>query len=114
VSGVSRVSWVSILGRNEVFRIIFASFSRQARSVAFLAYRVEYHARVRYSHLFQVILHMSEPPRARWRGYPPDNIWYPADNFENAPELIREFHEKYPDKAKPRSPRSGARGERGG
>ena len=36
--------------------------------------------------------------RVDWVGYAPDNTWYSAENFENSPDLIREFHAKYPRK----------------
>jgi hypothetical protein len=36
--------------------------------------------------------------RVDWVGYPPDNVWYNAENFENSPDLIKEFHAKYPRK----------------
>ena len=36
--------------------------------------------------------------RAAWIGYGPDPQWYPADNFENATELVDEFHTRYPEK----------------
>jgi hypothetical protein len=36
--------------------------------------------------------------RVDWMGYPPDDTWYNAENFENSPDLVREFHAKYPRK----------------
>ena len=36
--------------------------------------------------------------RVAWLGYPPDSTWYDAENFENSPDLIREFHAAYPNK----------------
>jgi RNase H-like domain found in reverse transcriptase/Reverse transcriptase (RNA-dependent DNA polymerase)/Integrase zinc binding domain len=36
--------------------------------------------------------------RADWVGWPPDKKWYPAKNFENAPEVRNEFHAAYPNK----------------
>ena len=36
--------------------------------------------------------------RVDWMGYPPDDVWYNAENFENSPDLVREFHAKYPRK----------------
>lgn len=36
--------------------------------------------------------------KAKWEGYPSDDQWYEADNFDNAQELLKEFHEAYPDK----------------
>ena len=42
--------------------------------------------------------------KAKWTGYDPshDQEWYPSDNFSNSPELIEEFHLKYPDKTRAR------------
>ena len=42
--------------------------------------------------------------KAKWTGYDPshDQEWYPSDNFSNSPELIEEFHLKYPDKPRAR------------
>jgi transposase InsO family protein len=36
-----------------------------------------------------------------WVGYPPDLTWYDATNFDNSPEVVREFHVKYPRKPGP-------------
>ena len=33
-----------------------------------------------------------------WKNHPPDNTWYPATNFNHAPELMQAFHRKYPQK----------------
>jgi hypothetical protein len=41
--------------------------------------------------------------RVAWVGYPPDSTWYEAENFENSPELVREFHALYPNKPGPRT-----------
>ena len=30
-----------------------------------------------------------------------DLTWYPAGNFKNAPEMIRDFHDDYPTKPGP-------------
>jgi predicted aspartyl protease len=38
--------------------------------------------------------------KVRWIGYPPDNTWYPADNFEHAVEARSAFHSRYPEKPK--------------
>lgn len=38
--------------------------------------------------------------RVMWKGYPPDNQWYPADNFEHAKEILDDFHIRYPNKPK--------------
>ena len=41
--------------------------------------------------------------KAKWAGYEAgDNTWYNADSFENSPELVTTYHEKYPDRPKPR------------
>ena len=35
----------------------------------------------------------------RWKGYPDsDNSWEPAEFLANAPNLLNEFHRKYPSK----------------
>ena len=41
--------------------------------------------------------------RAKWKGYSHehDQEWYPAENFENSPELTQDFHKQYPHKPKP-------------
>ena len=41
--------------------------------------------------------------RAKWKGYSHehDQEWYPAENFENSPELTQDFHKRYPHKPKP-------------
>ena len=38
--------------------------------------------------------------RAKWKGYGPeeDKVWYPAENFDNAADAGRKFHERYPEK----------------
>ena len=38
--------------------------------------------------------------RAKWKGYGPeeDKVWYPAENFNNAADAGRKFHERYPEK----------------
>jgi hypothetical protein len=40
--------------------------------------------------------------KAKWVGYPTDNTWYPAENFVNAPDIIQDFHKRYPHKPGPR------------
>ena len=40
--------------------------------------------------------------RVAWGGHLPDPTWYPAENFDDAAELIQEFHTAYPRKPKPR------------
>jgi len=40
--------------------------------------------------------------RVKWNGfYDPDKTWYPAENFENSPEIIRKFRKEYPEKPAP-------------
>ena len=39
--------------------------------------------------------------RVQWADHPPDPQWYPADNFDNAPRRLRDFHQKYPTKPGP-------------
>jgi len=40
--------------------------------------------------------------RVKWTGFhEPDRTWYPVRNFENSPDLIRQFHEEYPEKPAP-------------
>jgi hypothetical protein len=41
--------------------------------------------------------------RASWVGYPPDSMWYEAENFENSADAVREFHAAYPRKPGRRS-----------
>ena len=38
--------------------------------------------------------------RAKWKEYGPeeDKVWYPAENFNNAADAVRKFHERYPEK----------------
>jgi ''chromo'' (CHRromatin Organisation MOdifier) domain. len=36
-----------------------------------------------------------------WRGWDPDQTWYPASNFKGAPKKLREYHEAYPAQAGP-------------
>jgi hypothetical protein len=37
--------------------------------------------------------------RVKWIGFhDPDKTWYPANNFENSPNAIRQFHARYPTK----------------
>jgi len=35
--------------------------------------------------------------QVRWKGLDPDDEWYPARNFKNAPAAIEEFHDEYPE-----------------
>jgi hypothetical protein len=39
--------------------------------------------------------------RVKWVGHDPDPTWYPALNFENAPQKLRIFHESYPNQPGP-------------
>jgi hypothetical protein len=40
--------------------------------------------------------------RVKWVGYPDtDKAWYPHTNFENSPDAIQRFHERYPTKPSP-------------
>jgi len=40
--------------------------------------------------------------RVKWTGFhDPDRTWYPARNLENYPDLVRQFHEEYPEKPAP-------------
>lgn len=36
-----------------------------------------------------------------WRGCDPDDTYYPAENFKNAPTRLLQFHEKFPQAAGP-------------
>jgi hypothetical protein len=35
--------------------------------------------------------------QAAWRGCDPDDTWYPAANFKNAPVMVEKFHEIHPE-----------------
>ena len=38
----------------------------------------------------------------KWEGYPvSENSWEPAAHLKNAPDLVKEFHRRYPDKPGP-------------
>jgi len=40
--------------------------------------------------------------RVKWTGFhDPDCTLYPARNFENSPDLVRQFHKEYPEKPTP-------------
>jgi hypothetical protein len=40
--------------------------------------------------------------RVRWKGYhDEDKTWYPTSNFQNSPNAIKHFHQKYPHKPSP-------------
>ena len=40
--------------------------------------------------------------RVKWTGYETDDSWYNADGFANSQELTAAFHNRYPNKPKPR------------
>jgi len=43
----------------------------------------------------------------KWKGYDPsENSWQPASDLTNSPNLIQEFHLRYPQKPSPNSPRT--------
>jgi RNase H-like domain found in reverse transcriptase/Reverse transcriptase (RNA-dependent DNA polymerase)/Integrase zinc binding domain/Integrase core domain len=37
-----------------------------------------------------------------WVGHDPDPTWYPASNFMGSPHKLKEFHDKYPERRRPR------------
>ncbi len=39
--------------------------------------------------------------RVKWLGHDPDPQWYPAENFRHAPQRLKEFHDRYPNKPGP-------------
>jgi hypothetical protein len=40
----------------------------------------------------------------KWKGYPiSENSWQPASDLKNAPDIVKEFHSRYPAKPKPSS-----------
>jgi hypothetical protein len=39
--------------------------------------------------------------KVEWRGWDPDDQWYPASNFKNAALELRRYHEQNPDEAGP-------------
>lgn len=39
--------------------------------------------------------------QVNWRGWDPDDAWYPAENFKNSAELIRQYHATNPEAAGP-------------
>ena len=39
--------------------------------------------------------------QVRWKGYDPDPTWYPAWNFVGSPQLVKQFHDTYPDEPGP-------------
>ena len=45
--------------------------------------------------------------RAKWKGYRPEEakVWYPAENFNNAADAVRKFHEQYRQKPRLREGR---------
>ena len=40
--------------------------------------------------------------RAKWVGYEDTRQWWPATDFQNASEKVREYHSKFPLAVKPR------------
>jgi transposase InsO family protein len=36
-----------------------------------------------------------------WKGYDPDPAWYPAWNFVGSPQLVKQFHDAYPNEPGP-------------
>ena len=40
--------------------------------------------------------------KVKWSNYPPDNTWYPAEDFANSKETVEEYHRKYPKKPRPK------------
>ncbi len=36
--------------------------------------------------------------RVKWIGWDEDREWYDATGFENSPEIIEDFHSRYPNK----------------
>ena len=49
-------------------------------------------ARVRWKKLYY---------RIKWLGHDIDMEWYPAGNFKNAPVMLKEYHDCYPEKPGP-------------
>lgn len=41
--------------------------------------------------------------RAKWTGHEPDATWYEAKDFQNATDVVRDYHLRYPGKPAPRS-----------
>jgi hypothetical protein len=42
--------------------------------------------------------------KVKWKGFhDEDKTWYPSSNFDNSPEAIKDFHQKYPWKAAPQN-----------
>ncbi|CAJ2506720.1 Uu.00g079060.m01.CDS01 [Anthostomella pinea] len=36
-----------------------------------------------------------------WKGWDPDGLWCPASDFKNSAELLKAYHDEYPDAASP-------------
>ncbi len=49
--------------------------------------------------------------RVKWVGWDEDREWYNATGFENSPEIIEDFHSRYPNKPKSGKP-AGHKSER--
>jgi hypothetical protein len=47
------------------------------------------------------VLHGKLHYKVEWRGWDPDDQWYPASNFKNAALELRRYHEQNPDEAGP-------------
>jgi hypothetical protein len=42
--------------------------------------------------------------KVKWKGFhDEDKTWYPSSNFDNSPEAIKDFHQKYPWKVVPQN-----------
>ena len=39
--------------------------------------------------------------KATWVGYPPDNTWYPINDFKNSRDILQEFYLAHPNKPRP-------------
>ena len=42
--------------------------------------------------------------RVKWVGWDEDREWYDATGFDNSPEIVEDFHSRYPDKPKSGKP----------
>lgn len=41
--------------------------------------------------------------RVKWKGYPDqDKVWYPDSNFHNSQDLTKKYHQRFPEKPKPK------------
>ncbi len=39
--------------------------------------------------------------KVQWKGFDPDEEWYPASNFKNAARALQSYHEQYPERPGP-------------